>query len=67
MTSTHCLKCEKCQRAFERRFGKSVLPLVVKHRSEKVVHVFDPETGSNADYDVSGWRIRRTQEFDANN
>lgn len=62
----HCTQCQKAHRAFERRFGKSMLPLRVKHRSAKIVHVFDPETGSSADFDCSGWRIRRITEDDAN-
>jgi hypothetical protein len=56
-------KLQNCKRAFERRFGQSVLPLkVFVPADERVVHVKDLETGTWAVYDVSAWRIRRLRD-----
>lgn len=51
-------------RAFERRFGKSTMPLVVKAMSFDVWRVVDTETGTWAEYSIRGSRIRRLQEQD---
>jgi len=55
---------QKCERAFERRFGQSLMLSTIRPRSG-VVKVFDVETGSWAEYDVTAWRIRRLTEYDA--
>ena len=65
-------KEENAKRAFERRFGKSMLPLkiVSRHRHANggdCVTVLDQETGSWAEYNISGWRIGRVREHDAMN
>lgn len=54
----HCTNCAKCRRAFERTFWKSLMPLIIKHKSPTVIYVKDVENGSGAEYDVSGDRIR---------
>ena len=59
------LKIDKCKRAFERRYGKSMMPLNAYITNEETCHVKDLETGSWAVYDVRFIRIRRLREFDA--
>ena len=60
-------KEERCELAFERRFGQSMLPLYRTTPRQGVVRVRDMETGSWAEYDVTAWRIRRVAEHDAAN
>ena len=54
-------------RNFERRMGKSMLPLVIKHTGEGIWRVFDPETGSWVQYTIDHGptgRLRRLNERD---
>lgn len=57
------------KRAFERRFGKSMLPLKVTEfqhdNGARCVRIFDPETGSWAEYNIAWPRVHRMREFDA--
>lgn len=58
-------KEERCKQAFQRRFGKSMLPLSVKPIADgRILRVTDRETGTWADYDVTAWRVRRVHEHD---
>ena len=54
----------KCRKAFERRFGASLLPLSVKPGTDGngTVHVRDLESGTWAVYDIRFWRIRRLRD-----
>ncbi|WP_407531032.1 hypothetical protein [Methylobacterium oryzisoli] len=56
---------ERLKRAFERRMGQSVLPLVIRPVQEGVHRVIDTETGSWIDYRTTGWRLHRLAEHDA--
>lgn len=58
-------KENRCKRSFERRFGQSIMPLVVKNISKNEMKITDTETGSWAIYDTSLWRIRKVREHDA--
>lgn len=51
-------------RAFERRFGKSLVPLVIRQKAHGLWRVIDKETGTWADYVLNGSRIRRVAELD---
>ena len=53
------------ERAFERRFGKSTLPLRQSFPRHGVVRIHDAKTGSWADYDISTHRVRRIAERQA--
>ena len=57
-------KIEGAKRAFTRRFGQSIMPLSVKSDGA-CVRIYDPESGSWADYDTTKWRVRRIAEYDA--
>jgi hypothetical protein len=61
----------RAKRAFERRFGKSMLPLKAtrfKHdNGAECVRIFDPETGSWAEYNIAWPRVGRMREHDAEN
>lgn len=53
------LVIDKCKRAFERRYGKSLMPLETwSPQGPGTVHVKDTESGAWAVYDTTGWRIR---------
>lgn len=54
----------RCERAFERRFGKSVMPLRRSNPQPNVVRIRDTETGTWAEYDISAHRVRRVAEHD---
>ena len=64
-------KLRNACRAFERRFGKSILPLKVvgffHENGGECVRIRDAETGTWADYNISGWRVTRMGEHDAAN
>ncbi len=61
-------KIKNAKAAFERRFGKSMLPLGVRPfihaNGGQCVRIFDRETGSWAEYNVRGWRITRMRDHD---
>lgn len=56
---------ERLTRNFERRMGKSMMPLLIKYR-EGYWRVVDTETGSWVDYTTGGFsgRLRRVREQD---
>jgi hypothetical protein len=54
----------RLQRNFERRFGQSMWPLTIREKSTGIFRVFDPETGTWADYTLGGSRLRRIAELD---
>lgn len=55
-------KIDKAKQAFERRFGRSVMPLAAREFTHEnggqCVRITDRETGSWAEYNISGWRVR---------
>jgi hypothetical protein len=55
----------RLEKAFERRMGKSVMPLRVKQVGPGVCRVTDDENGSWVEFDTTAWRIRRIAEHDA--
>lgn len=61
-------RIENAKRAFELRFGKSMMPLsATKFRLDdgrECVKILDPETGTWAEYTICTKRIRRLREHD---
>ncbi|WP_046864489.1 hypothetical protein [Microvirga massiliensis] len=49
-------------RAFEHRFGKAVRPLKVQRKCDGDWRVFDPQTGTWADFTQAGTRLRCVAE-----
>ena len=61
-------RIENAKAAFERRFGKSMLPLATTpfrlDDGRDCVKILDPESGSWAEYTISTRRVRRLREHD---